>query len=315
MKKAKLSIFKSIVLTLIYLKIGTSPIFLNASSLSECEINALPEGLKSQMIEKGTWKPGCPIPMDRLRLITFKHYDFSGRQQQGELVVLEAVATRVTNIFDTLYRYRFPIAQAKTIEHYGGVDQLSMASNNTSAFNYRPIAGKTLLSVHSYGVAIDLNPIQNPCIEPQMISSPEEVRVLVQPAEGQAYLNRTNIRPGMVEEALDITGLRVVELFKQNGFHVWGGSWNDPVDWQHFQPSRAAAEWLAFMEPQDAILLFELYAMHPTFLNDPKAREYDFKSLYEGNRLQFMQAIQTLSFWNMSPKEAYDSLQCSLFNK
>lgn len=281
----------------------------NSSAASSFEISPLPPALKTQIVDIGTWKPSCPVELDRLRLIKFTHYDFSGKQQQGEIVVLEAVATRVANIFETLHRYRFPINQAKTIEYYKGQDKPSMAANNTSAFNYRPIAGKTLLSVHSYGVAIDINPIQNPCIEPQIISNPEEVRIPVQPSAGQAYLNRTNIRPGMAEQSLDAAiGLRVVEVFKQNGFYVWGGTWNDPIDWQHFQPSRATAEWLAFMSPEDATLLFELYIANPILLNNPKVRDFDFKTLYNKNRSQFMQILQTPGFWEMSPEEAYNSL-------
>lgn len=279
------------------------------SSTACCEILPISPEHKSQMIEVGTWKSGCPVEIERLRLVRFLHYDFSGEQRQGELVVLEAVADRVAKIFDTLYQYKFPIAQAKTMEHYKGLDKPSMAANNASAFNYRPIAGKTLISVHSYGVAIDVNPIQNPCIEPQVIVDAEDVRLPVQPAEGQAYLNRTNVRPGMAEQVLDQeSGLRVVELFKQNGFHVWGGNWNDPVDWQHFQPSRAIAEWLAFMSPEDATVLFELYIAHPALLNDAKVRSFDFKAIYENKRVQFMQALQTTNVFEMQPEEAYNFL-------
>jgi len=272
------------------------------------EISTLSTELKTQMIDIGTWKSDCPVDMDRLRLVRFMHYNFSGEQQTGEIVVLEAVASRVAAIFETLYQHRFPIAQAKTIEHYAGNDKPSMAANNTSGFNYRPIANKTLLSVHSYGVAIDVNPIQNPCMEPQTISDPEEVKIPIQPASGQAYLNRTNIRAGMVEQKLEASGLTVVELFKQNGFYVWGGGWNDPVDWQHFQPSRATAEWLAFMSPEDATLLFEYYIAHPALLNNPKVREFDFGTLYEKNRSKFMQALQSPNFWEMPPEMAYHSL-------
>lgn len=282
-----------------------SAISLNAST----EILPIPIDLKTQMIEIGTWRPDCPVGIDRLRLIKFMHYDFSGDQKKGEIVVLEAVAARVAKVFESLYQYKFPIAQAKTIEHFQGLDQPSMASNNTSAFNYRPIAGKTIPSLHSYGVAIDINPIQNPSIEPQTIVDRLEIYIPVHPAEGQGYLNRTNIRPGMVEQSLDTAiGLRVVELFKLNGFYVWGGTWNDPVDWQHFQPSRAASEWLAFMTPDDATLLFELYIEHPTLLNNPKVRDFDFKILYEKNRLDFMNALQNPDFWKMLPEEAYNSL-------
>ncbi len=113
----------------------------------------------------------------------------------------------------------------------------------------------------------------------------------------------------MAEQCLDTTiGLRVVELFKQNGFHVWGGNWNDPVDWQHFQPSRAAAEWLAFMSPEDATLLYELYIENPNLLNNPKVREFDFKDIYKVDRSHFMLTIQNVDFWGMLPEEAYSSL-------
>lgn len=274
------------------------------------EVRPLPKELEEQMIEVGVWKSGCPVSIDRLRLVRFIHYDFSYMQQQGEMVVLEVVAARVLEIFKALFQYRFPIAQAKTIEKYKGLDKPSMAANNTSAFNYRPIAGKTLLSIHSYGLAIDINPIQNPCLVQQTIVNDEEILIPVQPAAGQAYLNRTKVRPGMAEQVLDeTTRMRVVELFRQHGFHVWGGNWNDPVDWQHFQPSRATAEWLAFMSPADASALYELYIEHPDLLNNLELRNFDFKSLYEKDRLKFMQTLQFPAFWRKSPQEAYDSLK------
>lgn len=280
--------------------IFTSPVY-------TFEVQHLSDTLKTEMIETGVWKPGCPVEIDRLRLVKFVHYDFVGDEKQGQIIVLEAVAERVMQIFKTLHQHKFPIAQAKTMDEYFGLDKPSMAANNTSAFNYRPIAGKTFLSVHSYGVAIDVNPIQNPCIELKEMSNPEEVWVAVQPAGGQGYLNRTNVRSGMVEQVIDeTTGLRVVDLYNQNGFYVWGGKWNDPVDWQHFQPSRAAAEWLGFMRPEHATDLFELYIPNPKLLNDATVRSFDFKSLYEKNPQRFMLIINSDKFMNLSPKDAYD---------
>ena len=282
------------------------------TSSKSCQIATLPIELKNQMVNTGTWNPDCPVDLERLRLIKFPHYDLLGTEQHGEIVILDAVAARVAIIFETLYLYKFPIAKAITIDHFQGNDKQSMAANNTSAFNYRPIAGKPVLSVHSYGVAIDVNPIQNPCIAQQDITDSEEVFVPIQPADGQAYLNRTNVRPGMVEQPLGTTiGLRVVELFKQNGFQVWGGGWNDPVDWQHFQPSRATAEWLAFMTPKDADILFEIYVTYPTLLNNPKIRDFDFKTLYEKDRPYFMNVIQKLEFWKLLPEDAYNSIKQS----
>ena len=283
---------------------------LSLEAAFEVNISPLPLEFKAQMIEMGTWKPGCPIGMERLRLVKFSYRDFSDNEREGEIVVLDAVAERVAHIFRVLYQHHFPIAQAKTIEHYQGSDKRSMAANNTSAFNFRPIAGKTLLSVHSYGVAIDVNPVQNPCIEQQTVSHPEEIYLPVQPAEGQAYLNRTKLRLGMVEKELDeVSGLNVVKVFVQNGFYVWGGNWDNPIDWQHFQPSRATAEWLAFMEPEDASLLFELYIAQPTLLNHPDVRDFDFQALYEKNREQFMSILQTPGFLGKSPEDAYQALK------
>lgn len=77
----------------------------------------------------GTWKSGCPVDIDRLRLIKFRHYDFSDKEQEGEIVVLDAVASRVALIFETLYQYKFPIAQAKTIEHFQGQDKPALCIN------------------------------------------------------------------------------------------------------------------------------------------------------------------------------------------
>jgi hypothetical protein len=50
------------------------------------------------------------------------------------------------------------------VEKYDADDDRSMEANNTSAFNCRPITGGTAWSNHSYGRAIDVNPVQNPYI-------------------------------------------------------------------------------------------------------------------------------------------------------
>jgi hypothetical protein len=277
-------------------------------------VSPLAETLQTQMFETGVWKTGCPVDIERLRLVKFFHVDFSGQEKEGQIVVLEAVADKVAMIFQALYTYKFPIAQARPMNEYFGNDTVSMKANNNSAFNFRPIAGKTLLSVHSYGVAIDINPIQNPYLmtpDPKDILDTEEIAITVQPAKGAGYMNRTNVRAGMVEQILDHeTGMRVVDLFKQYGFDVWGGNWNFPVDYQHFQPSRAAAEWLAFMSPEDATTLFDLYIQTPDLLKHPEVRSsnYDFKTLYTENPVKFMQTLKEQNFLKLTPQEAYEAL-------
>jgi hypothetical protein len=115
-----------------------------------------------------------------------------------------------------LHQRGFPLARAKPIEHYHGDDAASMQDNNTSAFNNRPIAGGGPPSLHAYGLAIDINPLQNPFVQPDQQGSAR-----VSPPAATAYLNRLAVRPGKPVRrgmAEDVT-----DLFAEYGFTVWGG--------------------------------------------------------------------------------------------
>ena len=145
------------IISAVAMTVFSTPLWANVTPLSPSQCQA--------MIGKGVMSTKAPVQCDRLRNVTFKHYTFDGKTATGKLVVLDAVAPHVERIFDELYQQGFPIAQAKPIEYYAGNDVKSMDANNTSAFNYRPIAGKSSLSLHAYGVAIDINPLQNPFVE------------------------------------------------------------------------------------------------------------------------------------------------------
>jgi len=245
----------------------------------------LNEDLKQEMKTKGTWREGCPVALERLRVVKFAYYDFEEREHEdGEMVVLDAVSEHVKAIFEVLHTIKFPIGKACRIEHYGGSDEMSLADNNSAAFNHREITGGGLPSLHSYGVAIDINPIQNPYIAPQDKRDPTQGFAKVLPAEGLNYLNRTNLRPGMAEG--------VVEIFAKHGFKVWGGQWNNPIDWQHFQPSRPVAQLLAAMQPEHAEALFNMYVKEHRMLNAVDARNNKLIHFYESNPQQFMEALQ-----------------------
>lgn len=243
------------------------------------------EAIKKEMVLNSVWKEDCPVSLDRLRLVTFSYFDFEEKEHtDGELVILDAVATRVVNIFKELYHLKFPLAQAKRIEVYKGCDETSMAQNNTCAFNHRPIVGGSLPSIHSYGLAIDINPIQNPYLGFKDDAARTNGQLRVLPAAGRDYLNRTKIRPGMVEPVLDI--------LKKNGFSVWGGGWNDPLDWQHFQPSRTMAQLLSIMSPDDASDFFELYADRNQLLNAWDFKDQTLENLYKKNPVMFMVTVK-----------------------
>jgi hypothetical protein len=195
------------------------------------------------MAKHNVIRPGVPVGCARLSLVKFAYVDFDGHAHgDGEIVVMDAAAENVLRIFARLREMRFPIAKARLIDHYDGNDDASIADNNTSAFNARNVAGTSLLSLHAYGLAIDLNPIQNPYVQ-RAGGNPT-----FSPPTGVEYANRKKARAGMAES--------VVDVFADEGFVVWGGNWHDPIDYQHFQVSRGFAARLARLSAAQARAAF-----------------------------------------------------------
>lgn len=214
---------------------------------------ALDEATCRRLQRVGVIDASSPVACDRLAVVRFPYVDFNGvHHQDGELMVLAAVAPEVGQLFRRLHRRGFPLAQAKLIEHYQGDDAASMQANNTSAFNNRPITGGGPPSLHAYGLAIDINPLQNPFVQPD-----DNGGVRISPPAATAYLNRLAVRPGKPVRA----GMAedVTALFAEYGFDVWGGYWDKPIDYQHFQFSRALAERLAALPTP---LARKLYLKH-----------------------------------------------------
>ena len=168
-----------------------------------------------------SWRPGCPVPPGELRAIHLSYAGFDGRAHTGEIIVNASVVRRVIEVFSILYRARFPIARMEPVDTFGGSDPRSMAADNTSSFNcrYAVAAGPPQWSMHAYGLAIDVNTIQNPYLEPGSG---------VQPPAGAAYLDRSDIRPGMA-----YPGGILVSAFSSVGWG-WGGNWAGSPDYQHF---------------------------------------------------------------------------------
>jgi hypothetical protein len=165
-----------------------------------------------------SWRPGCPVGPEDLRAVTVTHLGFDGLEHAGVLVVHEDHAAGVLGVFDQLLAFGFPVERIEPVDAHGGSDDASMAVNNTSAFNCRPVTGGTGWSRHAYGTAIDLNPRQNPYVTGDGT---------VLPPEGASYLDRSP-QPGVIRR-----GDGVVEAFAAIGWR-WGGDWTDPVDYQHF---------------------------------------------------------------------------------
>jgi hypothetical protein len=167
-----------------------------------------------------SWREGCPVGPDQLRLVNLSVLGFDGRVYRGELIVADAVATEVARTFADLYFNRYPIERMETVEKYDADDDKSMEANNSSAFNCRPITGGTAWSNHSYGRAIDINTVQNPYISPSGT---------VYPPNGAPYVDRTRTDPGLIH-----AGDSTVLAFESRGWD-WGGYWTSPIDYQHFE--------------------------------------------------------------------------------
>ena len=131
-----------------------------------------------------------------------------------------SVVPAVEQIFGRLYARRFPIRRMEPVDAFHGSDDRSMAADNTSAFNcrYAVATGPKRWSAHSYGEAIDVDPLENPYL----------LSGRVYPPAGRPYLDRAHIRPGMA-----VAGSELVEAFAASGWQ-WGGRWTGSPDYQHF---------------------------------------------------------------------------------
>lgn len=169
-----------------------------------------------------SWQEESPIPMEALCRISLNHYDFDGLVKEGELVVHKRVADNVVEIFKELFETGYPIEKIALIDRYGSDDLLSTSDNNTSAYCCRRVTGRDEeWSLHSYGLAIDINPLLNPYQRGQTVV----------PTQGAPFLDRSISCRGVIRQ--DDSCHRA---FAKRGWS-WGGQWGDSrgyVDYQHF---------------------------------------------------------------------------------
>jgi hypothetical protein len=165
-----------------------------------------------------SWRPGCPVALDDLRLLELAHWDLTGAVRIGQLVVHEEHADALLGVFSHLFAAGFPIERMELVDVFDADDDASMAANNTSAFNCRPIAGTSSWSEHAYGRAVDVNPRFNPWVTAGRVDPPN----------GSAYVDRSQQLPGMIHADDE-----VVQAFAAIGW-TWGGTFDRAKDYQHF---------------------------------------------------------------------------------
>jgi len=154
--------------------------------------------------------------IDALSLVDVIYYSFDELRHQGQIMVDAALEDDVYEIFQLIEKIKFPIGKAIPIVAYNWEDGDSMADNNSSGFNFRVIEGTNKLSLHSFGRAIDVNPVQNPVIYPAGIIAPD----------GATYRPKNN---GTLTAKHP-----VIQEFIRRGWH-WGGNFEQPKDYHHFE--------------------------------------------------------------------------------
>jgi hypothetical protein len=167
-----------------------------------------------------SYRSGCPVGPSQLRLVRLQYWGFDRRAHLGSIVVNVTAVHDVVRVFERLYTERFPIRRMQPIDAFRGSDDASMAADNTSAFNcrYAVAPGPHRWSVHAYGEAVDVNPVENPYLEAGT----------VHPPAGARYLDRARFHAGMA-----VAGGQLVTAFQAVGWY-WGGRWTASPDYQHF---------------------------------------------------------------------------------
>ncbi len=176
------------------------------------------------MIKGNSWRKGCPVSLKDLRYLRIGYLDFNGQSKEGELIVHKDVSVEVTKIFEALYEMDYPIKKMRLVSDYKANDWQSIEADNTSAFNCRNATGSKKWSKHSYGKAIDINPIENPYIARSgRISHKESLQ----------YRKRVHTKDTYADKAVLLKNDKATRIFKKYGWK-WGGDWSGVKDYQHF---------------------------------------------------------------------------------
>jgi hypothetical protein len=151
------------------------------------------------------------------RIIEVEYFSFDRELHRGQIVINAKLVNEIKEVFNLIKEIKFPIQSAIPIGdlRFLNDDDKSIYANNTSAFNYRFIARTKKISNHSYGKAIDINPLINPYFKGDYIFPPD----------GQ-YIPGN---PGVI-----VKDDPIYSLFTRLGWE-WGGNWSDRKDYQHFE--------------------------------------------------------------------------------
>ncbi|PID67946.1 MAG: hypothetical protein CR968_04235 [Flavobacteriia bacterium] len=160
----------------------------------------------------------------QMSLVDVSYYGYDHKVHRGQIVCHQSVAEELQSIFRQLLWIKFPISSVIPMSEFNFDDHLSMHNNNTTCFDFRLKTLKNGWSKHAYGIAIDLNPRQNPFVSRQGVF----------PDNALSFLSQGRIR------ADDFKGMQVIRIFAMYGWR-WGGYWSSSKDYMHFQKNSLPA--------------------------------------------------------------------------
>ena len=188
-------------------------------------VQPLPQPVQAQIKAEGFWHQGCPVALSGLRLLTVRHWGFDGRAHTGRLVVNAGAADPLARVFGKLYRLHFPIRHLRLSDMYGPKRGRPRDGDVTASFDCRQAVpspctggkGTGTWSMHAYGLAVDVNPVENPYVGCGQSRDPA----------ARKFFDRSRHRRGMVTR-------RAIQAFAAVGWG-WGGAWaGDTKDYMHF---------------------------------------------------------------------------------
>ncbi len=176
------------------------------------------QAVPAAVLARSSWSSGCPVKAKDLRYVTVGFRGFDGLAHTGELLVNARAAKALVTVFGTLFAEGYPIEEMRITSTAGLNAPPTGDGNDTEVFACRPVRGKKSWSQHAYGLAVDVDPFQNPYHKGK----------IVLPELATSYLDRGNVRPGLI-----VARGPVVKAFAAVGWE-WGGDYHSLKDFMHF---------------------------------------------------------------------------------
>jgi hypothetical protein len=176
------------------------------------------QAVPASVLARSTWTRTCPVKATDLRYVTVGFRGFDALAHTGELLVNARAADGLVKVFGRLFAQRYPIERMRVTSAAELHAAPTGDDNTTAVFACRPVRGDPGWSQHAYGLAVDVNPFQNPYHQGEVVL----------PELATSYLDRGNVRPGMI-----LAHGPVLKAFAAIGWK-WGGDYHSLKDFMHF---------------------------------------------------------------------------------